>query len=288
MTESHPAQSPEQKALMAALDGLLAPLAQLAVSRGLNFATIEDRLKQALVHAARDAAMQANPAALPHRLVSRISTATGINRREVTRLVSERDAVEPHRPSPALRVAARWASDPHYQTRAGDTLVLPRQGPAPSFEALAALVTRDVHPRSLLDAMLGLKIVSWDTEKDQVRLSTEAFVPSADQIRLVGYLGSNVGDHLRAAVENVNGQQPAHVERAMLATGLSEASLTLVRQLVDDQWRHLMGTLVPALQQRIDADARNDQPEPPGRVRIGLYAYSQDASATAPPPPAKE
>ena len=71
-------------AVPAAISALLLPLARLAVSQGVPFSVAEAALKQAFVEAAREALVDAG---LPeHRLVSRISTTTGLNRREVTRL----------------------------------------------------------------------------------------------------------------------------------------------------------------------------------------------------------
>src|SRR5262245_13685988 len=74
----------EQDALMAALRKVIEPLAELAVERGLPYATVEELLRRAFVVAA-DAV---HPDLLPHRKVSRIATATGINRREVARLLT--------------------------------------------------------------------------------------------------------------------------------------------------------------------------------------------------------
>lgn len=282
-----PTQAPEQQALLEAFDALLLPLARLAVGRGLPFAAMEEQLKQAMVQAAREAALRSTPGALPHRLVSRISTATGINRREVTRLVHTDIRPAPRRPSPALRVFARWSADPAFQDTAGQPLTLPRQGPAPSFEALAASVTRDVHPRSLLDDMLRLKLADWDSRADTVHLSRSAFVPDDDVVRMLGYLGGNVGDHLSASVENIAGARPPHFEQAVLATGLSQASLHAIRPLVEAQWKHLIAALVPELQARIDADEAAAGPDQPGQLRIGLYAYGRwNDAAPAPAAPA--
>src|SRR4051794_12258757 len=68
--------------LQEALQTLMQPLAVLAVARGMPFATVEEMLKKAFVEAAKTAHSKAGP----NRLVSRISTVTGLNRREVTRL----------------------------------------------------------------------------------------------------------------------------------------------------------------------------------------------------------
>ena len=73
------------------------------------------------------------------------------------------------------------------------------------LETLAQSVTRDVHARSLLDALMQLKLVVWDEESDTVRLDAEAFVPRDQWAQMMGFLGDNVGDHLRAAVTNVMG-----------------------------------------------------------------------------------
>lgn len=280
---------PEQDSLLQAAQAVLGPLARLMVARGVHFSAVEEQLKAAFVVAAREAALQATPQALPHRLVSRISTATGINRREVTRLVGADTSVAPHRPPPALRVFARWTTDPRYLDDQGQPLTLPRSGEAPSFEALAASVTKDVHPRSLLDDMLRLKVALWDAVADQVSLSREHFVPHHDRARSLGYLGGHVGDHLSAAVDNVlNLDEPPHFEQAIHANGLSAQSLAQVRGLVTAQWKPLVAALVPALQEQIEADAQAGRPTE-GRVCIGLYAYSTEGvpPATVSPAPVR-
>ena len=261
-------------ALTEALRQLMEPLAALAIARGVPFVTLEDQLKTAFVDAAR--AAHANLPA--HRLVSRISTATGINRREVTRLTQARSIAPVLRHSPATRVFTKWLADASLKNRRGEPKPIPRQGPAPSFEALAQSVTRDVHPRSLLDELcrLGLARVDGDT----VHVVRDSFVPRSDSGRMLGFLGSNVGDHLRAAVGNIVSEAPMHLEQAVFADEISQASMDAFQQLMRGQWKALLEVAVPALQQLIDADRaaghRADQ-----RVRVGLYTYHE---AMASPP----
>jgi Family of unknown function (DUF6502) len=257
----------EQAALSDAVRSVLAPVARLALARGVTFATLEELFRQVVVQAADDA----HPDLLPHRRVSRISTATGINRREVARLTETRsDAPAVHR-SPATRVFTKWLGDPSLKTRKGTVKALPRQGPAPSFEALAQSVTRDVHPRSLLDELCRLGLARLDG--DTVHLEHDSFVPRGDTGRMLGFLGSNVGDHLQAAVANVLSESPPHLEQAVFADGLSPASLEAFRHLMRAQWKALLDAAVPALQQLIDADRAAGRPQDQ-RVRVGLYTYS--------------
>ena len=272
-------------ALQAALARLLAPLAQLAVARGVPFAVVDEMLRAAFVGSAH----AAHPGLPEHRRASRVSAATGLNRREVNRLLEQQQAAtrEGQRAesprSPAAMVFAHWRATPAYRTRAGAPRVLPRTGPAPSFESLAHEVTRDVHPRALLEELLRLKLATHDTARDSVTLVKDNFVPRGDAERMAQWMGANVGDHLAGAVANLLGREPAHPEQAIAAEGLSAASVAQVRPLLHAHWQRLTDELVPLLERLIEQDAaRTDKDEPnTHRVRFGLYAFDT-APATTP------
>ena len=272
-------------ALRDALARLLAPLATLAVARGVAYGTVDELLRQAFVSAA-NAALDGMA---ENRRVSRISAATGLTRREVTRRVAPPAAAArgaAGAPAPpgslASEVFAHWRADKRYRTRAGIARTLPRTGPAPSFEALAHEITRDVHPRTLLEELLRLKLAAHDAATDTVALIEAAFVPRGDSGRMLGFLGANVGDHLQAAVSNVLGEGPRHFEQAIFADGLSAASIEQLRPLLASQWQRMTDALVPALEQMIEADgaaAADPEASPRRRVRLGLYGFDAPAPA---------
>ncbi|MEO5881927.1 MAG: DUF6502 family protein [Caldimonas sp.] len=256
-------------ALSGAIAVLLAPLAELAVARGLPFAAVEEMFKAAFV----EAAQRAQPESAGPRIVSRIATATGLTRREVSRLIAGSGAAAgppPARPSPATQVFTRWRAEPALRDRRGRPKALPRQGPAPSFEALARSVTQDVHPRSLLDELCRLGLA--EVVGDEVRLLRERVVAGRDSARAFGFLGSNVGDHLRAGVANVLAETPAHVEQAVFADELSAESIAAFGEIARAQWQALLAAAVPRLQALVDADAAAGRKRD-RRVRIGLYTY---------------
>ena len=275
-----PAPSDEQEALLAAVRRLLEPLANLSVQRGLPYATVEELLRRAFVGAA-DAA---HPDLLAHRKVSRLATSTGINRREVSRLLGVlRDAQASQqlpRRSLASEVFAHWMSDARYRDRRGEPRVLKRQGRAPSFESLAQGITRDVHPRSLLDELVRLKLAAVDQERDTVALVRDAFVPRGDRVRMLQYLGQNVGDHLSGAVANVLGDGQRHFEQAIYAEGLSEASVREAWQHIGELWKGLLAALVPALEGKVARDRPHEGAT--YRLRLGLYTFDEDSAAPAP------
>jgi hypothetical protein len=274
--------SPDQTGLLSALATLIEPMATLAVAQGAPLAAVQDLVKMAFV----DAARRAHPALPAHGAVSRISTVTGLHRREVARIMQIDRAAVPTRHSPAAQVFTRWQSDPDLKNRRGEAIALPRQGPAPSFEALVQSVTRDVHPRSLLDELCRLGLARLEGD-DTVHLTGAVFVPQGDGERMLGYLGNNVGDHLRAAVANVVSSKPPHFEQAVSADGLSPESLEAFEQIVRTQWRALLAATAPALQKMIDADRAAGRTDD-ARVRLGLYSYSErpPAAATTPQPAA--
>jgi hypothetical protein len=278
------ALAPDAQASLAnALAELLAPLARLGVAHGLPFATVEELLKRAYVDAAR--AMQAGPSA-GQRDISRVSTTTGLNRREVTRLSQERPSATTLRSSPATQVFTRWRGDPQLTNKRGQPRPLPRLGPAPSFEALAQSVTRDVHPRSLLEELCRLGLAEVNASDDTVRLLRNAFVPADDAARLFGFLGANVGDHLSAAVDNVLIDHQTHFEQAIFADGLSAESLQDLRGLIAAQWQSLLQGMVPAVNALIEADtqaATGATRRADRRMRVGLYSYHE----AMPAPPAE-
>ncbi len=274
--------TPESEALLSgAFEALLAPLARLAVARGMRFAVADELFKRVFVEAAR----AAHAGSGSSRDISRISTTTGLTRREVTRLSQHEPAAAATRRSPATTIFTRWVGSRKYHDKSGKPRPLRRQGPAPSFEALAQSVTRDVHPRSMLDELCRLRLARVDPDTDMVHLEQDTFVPRDDERRLFGFLGENVGDHLSGAVANVLGDERRHFEQAIFADELSDESLAAAIRLINGQWRALMAAVVPELESLIERD-QAEKRRADKRLRIGLYSYSE-AMPEAPAAPAE-
>ena len=270
----------DQLAAIGALDCVFAPLAQLCMTKGIRIQAIEERLRVAFVQAAHDA----QPAPSSVRMTSRISAATGLTRREVDRLSrAPHSGPEPQR-SPITELFTRWLSDPALRGADNKPLQLARQGPAPSFEALAQAVTRDVHPRTLLDELCRLQLATHVAAGDEVALLRDAFVPSGDWLRMLRFLGDNVGDHFRAAVSNVLKDGRQHLEQAIFADELSVESLTETASLMSAQWRTLLTEVAPQLEKMIEKDRQLGRAQNHS-IRIGMFTWSDNmpASPTSPP-----
>ena len=263
------ALSTEKQVLLDAVGKVLAPLARLCVGKGITIQMIEEQLRMAFVEAAH----MAHGDQPSNRLISRISATTGLTRREVTRLESRQAPERETHRSPVTELFMRWLADPALRTPTSKPQPLPRQGLAPSFEALAQSVTRDVHPRTLLEELCRLRLAKHDASTDTVHLLQEAFVPHGDWARMVGYLGDNVGDHLRAATANVLGDGNQELEQAIFADELSGESLAQARSLMMQQWRNMLDQIAPRLEELIAADRRAGRAQDQS-LRIGLFTWS--------------
>lgn len=255
---------------------VLLPLARLCVGRGFPFARAEELFKQAYVQAAREARWAQGVAAT--RDVSRVAAATGLHRREVTRISAELRPRSVQRPAAVTQVFSRWLSDPGFRHRNGRIRRLSRQGVAPSFETLSRSVTRHVHPRAVLDELVRRGLVRLLDDGETVEALTDRIVPTDDQARLFEFLGANAGDHMAAAVDNVlHAQEPGfqrHVEQAIFSDSMSLHGLQRTRVLMQQQWKQMLAAVVPALEKMIEDDRAAGR-SAEHRIRVGLYSYGE-------------
>lgn len=275
----------EQQALLSVLEQLLSPIAKLCLAKGVSIQAAEEMMRRAFVQAATEDCADLNLT----RLTSRISTMTGLTRREVARLQSEDAPARPQTRSVATDVLTHWASQSDYVNKKGLPIRIPRTGDAPSFETLAASVTKDVHPKSILADMVRLGLVTHNANNDTVSVVDAIFVPKKDWPQMVGFIGTNVGDHLRAGVDNVLHGGSEHFEQALLADELSEESLEAAKSMITNQWRDLLTQLGPQLQSLMDSDKSQGRPQNQ-QLRIGLYSFKSAMSTVQPGPqgPTKE
>lgn len=238
------------------LDRLLGPLARLLVARGVLFPDLVERLKSHYVRAARE---QAEGKITD----SRLSVMTGLQRRDIVRLRD--DPPRPERPNHLATLVARWQTDPAYQGRN-----LPKNGPAPSFEALALDIRRDVHARTMLDALLAAGTVAL-TPDDDVQLVQSSYQPLAGSEDQLAYLTRNLGDHVMAATNNVLGADPPHFERAVHYGGLTEIQVDTLRAA------HAKGqmTLFEDLSAKAAKMKAENKKSAQSRFRAGAYFYEE-------------
>ena len=269
-TAPHSSGNAEDAPLCGAVERIYQPLARLCLANGMTYAKAEEMLKRSFIQAAQELQPE-----LPERgMVSRLAAATGLNRREVTRLVQAKAPRRKPKISLAAEVIARWTALPLYRGEDGAPLPLKRQGEAPSFESLARSISRDMHPRTFLEELLRLGVVSFDETADCVVLCCSEHVPGRDQAELLGFLADNIGDHLESGVANILQNDIQHHDQAIFADELSAESVQALAPLIRGHWHQLRDELVPVITGLIEADRAAGRPQNQ-RVRIGLYSFNE-------------
>lgn len=246
------------------LDPLFAAFARLTVARGILFSDLTERLKPHYIEAARSIG--------DGKITdSRLSVLTGLQRRDIVRLRG-RQMTTAQRQNHLTRLVALWQNEPGYH-RDGKPLALPKNGPAPSFEALARIVRRDIHPRTMLDALEASETVRLDTRTQTVNLLKSSYRPLAGSEDQLSYLAHNFADHLAAATENVLGRTPRHFERAVHYGGLTASQVARLRA----EYASGQMALLEALSARASAMKKQNADQPaPHRFRAGGYFYETE------------
>ncbi len=262
-----------------ALAELLAPICELAVSEGVKLQSLVDLLKHGLVAAAVTLSAD-SPTDLSD---SRLSVMTGVHRKDLRALRKQGALRAVRHRHLAAEIFARWLSDPLYLTRKGQPRVLPRQSRKASdasFESLVAGISSDVHPRSVLDELLRLALVSWrgPDGNDTVKVIASAFTPSRDRHAQLRFLAANASDHLRAGCANLEQQGGAFLEQAIYSDELSEVSAIRFNKMTLQVWEKSFSEIMPALRELFQED-KNAGRIMSHRVRLGMYGYIAPTAA---------
>lgn len=258
---------------LAAALRLAAPLASFLLQEGITYPRFANALKKTFLEAATDV-LEASSARIND---SSLSTLTGIHRKDV------REWRSVGRPRPlaktfgaVMEVFTRWANDPDYCDQQGRPRVLDRTGGPGSFEALATSASRDVHPHTLLRELIRLGVVCREDAAandgaDKISLCMNAFVPKEGSAEILQLFSDNVGDHLAAAVHNLESSTTPMLEQSVYADGLRPESAVALGVLSRQIWSNAFHDLVR------DATALSDQdrgqPGADRRVRVGMYFY---------------
>lgn len=260
--------SPTIGAFGKAIRRVLRPLVRTMIARGWLFPDASDLLKELYVEACtRDFQLGGK------RLTdSRVSLLTGLQRRDVKAIRDRLEQAPSQGSVPGAgalpRVMARWMD--------GLPIALPRttRDERKSFEALVAEVSRDIHPRTVLDELMRLDLIEHDQDKDMVKLIAQAYVPSQNDDELVGYLGANLGDHAEAAADNLAAapNPGPYYERAVHYNKLTPEALAQLDALAGQRQSDVLkelSSMAGLLQER---DAGKDTAT--GRFRFGAFVYT--------------
>lgn len=208
--------------LPAAIGYCLRPLVRLCLRFGIDYRGLLELLKEAFVLQAIDEIAKSGHVPTD----SRISLLTGLYRTDVKRLrgMAEKES-SIHKPSLAANLVAYWTGTPALLDEYGNPRPLMRQAVGVgelSFADVARAMTRDTHPRALLDECVRQGVVYIDDD-DMVHLNVEILIPDAGLDEKVVIFAHTIHDHIEASGSNLAGDTPAFFDRAVWYVDLTEA-----------------------------------------------------------------
>jgi hypothetical protein len=275
-----------QAALEAALRRVLSPLVRLMLARGVHYGVVAEMLKGLFVEIADREFKLDNK----RQTDSRISLLTGVHRKDVKRL--RRGAADSQkRPAPEIslgaQVIAAWNANPAYVDAEGVPKPLARfaqDGGEQSFETLVRNISTDIHPRAVLDEWLRRGIAEL-TDRNEVRLKADAFIPEEGYAEKIYYLGHDLHDHAAASVDNIIGSRAPTLERCVHYDGLPAAAVTQLREFATRQGMRALRA-VNAHAAEAFAATREQPPANPVRLTFGVYFYDEPQPVAAADNPA--
>jgi hypothetical protein len=192
---------PDKKEIVSAtVRLLLRPIARLCIRHSLKHQEIVEMLKGVLVQTAREE-LQLSEGEEHGPSISRISLATGVHRKDVTRL--ERTSLEYRHPENVIsKVMAQWQCDPRFTTKAGKPRLLSAHGQESEFAQLVKSVTGgNLNSYSVLFEMERAGIL--EKKGQNVKLLGRDLIHSEDVQAGLSVMAADANDLVAAVEKNL-------------------------------------------------------------------------------------
>lgn len=260
--------------LIAAIRKLLRPLIRILLKNGMPYGAFIDIAKPLYVESAADMIESEGNKATN----TRISTVTGLSRKEVQRLKDEAEVNDVwafDRYNRAARVVAGWVRDTRFSDRQGQPAILPYDDGATSFHNLVTAFSGDIPARTILEELLQAGVVK-RLDDGRIQLLTRAYIPAGNQAEKLGILGSDVAGLIETIAHNIYGQDKPFFQRKVYYDNLPEETIPRLHALIEERGQ----SLIEDLDQWMSAHDRDTNPNIDGSGRkaagIGIFYFEND------------
>lgn len=251
--------------LQKAVTRVLSPLVRLLLRHGVSHGEFSSWAKQAYVTEASQhfGLNEKTPT------VSRMAIVTGINRKEVKRLLELPAEIEPGiaKHNRALRVVTGWLQDAEFHTD-GKPTALTYGDTSDSFNELVRRYGGDVPARALLDELVRVGTVN--QVGSQVKLMTQGYVPHESQEAMLDLFATSASDLLETLEFNLSDVNHNRLQLSVAYDNVSDEGLQAFKTLGRDKAMVLLRELDEWLKQHDLGDKPTDSGIQ-NRVGLGLY-----------------
>jgi hypothetical protein len=205
---------PLKDAVSAAVEEVLAPLAQLAMEMQMGASEFIRLIEQAFIRAVEH---DATLAGRPRPGASAVAARSGLTRQRVSQLRSTGSGVKPpvsERQPQTLRILSAWKTDPKFSDRFGSASILPIRGTV-SFNALVKRHGSGLRAKSILKELERIKAVRV-TKEARVEMLHRPDVDVARTAQSIRDLGEFGREFLETLAHNVlNPEIPRYHRRVV-------------------------------------------------------------------------
>ncbi|MDH5324788.1 MAG: DUF6502 family protein [Gammaproteobacteria bacterium] len=280
--------SDSQQALFAAIFKLMRPLVRILLRNGVPYGAFTDIAKRAYV----DVALNEFGVSGKKQTKSRISTITGLSRKEIQRVLQiedtdNRDMVV--RYNRAARVVYGWVHDATYHTETGELAELAFEsksenetGGGVSFSSLVKHYSGDVPPRAILDELLQVGVA--ERVDGMIRLLAPAYIPKTGAAEKLALLGQDVSGLIDTMDRNIHGVDQPRFQRKVFYDNLSDEAAEQTHKMLSQKGQ----ALLQEFDQWMASKDRDVNPDAGGEGRraigVGLYFFEEDVDDSSESP----
>lgn len=252
--------------LQKAITKVLSPLVRLLLRHGVSHGEFASWAKQAYVaEANKHFGIDGKPPT-----VSRIAIITGINRKEVKRLLELPADIEPAiaKHNRALRVVTGWLQDADFHNSKGKPAILSYGSTEDEFNELVRRYGGDVPARALLDELIRVGTVKQNDNK--IQLLTSGYIPHESKDAMLDLMATSATDLLETLDYNVSDVDNNRLQLSVAYDNVSDEALLEFRILARDKAMVLLRELDEWLKPH-DLGEKPASNQPTNRVGLGLY-----------------
>lgn len=257
--------------MMAASIRILTPLVKLLLRYGITYAAFSEMSKKIFYEVAKNEFSIAGK----KQTHSRISTITGLSRKEVARIESlpeKTNELNTMGINRAARVISGWVKDSDFLTVDGEPTDLPFEGGTNSFSHLVKRYSGDITARTIADELSRVDAIT-TTGNGLIKLNKRAYVASASDQEKLTILGADVCDLIKTIDHNIEYPDQLHFQRKVSYNYIPSEKITQLKQELSRISQLSLEAMDKVLSEhQVIANAENETAKN-SRLGVGIYYF---------------
>ncbi|MDH5326151.1 MAG: DUF6502 family protein [Gammaproteobacteria bacterium] len=252
-----------------ALQHILNPLVKLLLRFGITYSAFSELAKKSYFEVAKTEFAIAGR----KQTSSRISTLTGLSRKEVARLenLPPSDSLDTSKINRAARVISAWMRDKAYLNKDNSPADLPFEGDT-SFSSLVKSYSGDITARTIADELIRVDAIS-TTATGLIHLNNRAYIANNNEIERLTILGSDVSDLIDTIDHNLKQIDSPRFQRKVSYNFIPEADLETLKHVLSERNQQYLESVDNLLAKYAIPKSNASKHKRYARIGIGIYYF---------------